>query len=130
MSTFLFIVLAIIALSSFARGYLFGFKERYKKWHERLFKITARPSSWGMSRQTNHDRYVLAHWAQLVAVTMFLVISLLCLDSITIPLWAYFLILATTATLPDIIGWLYGKVRCDKVVHKKCMECGVDIPML
>ncbi|MBQ5945613.1 hypothetical protein IJL65_04480 [bacterium] len=130
MNTILFIMLAVIAISSYAAGYLFSFKERYKEWHEKLFKNDAKPVQWCLSRMINHNRYTFSNWVQLASVAMFLVISLLCLEDITIPLWLYFITLAATATLPEMIGWYCGKRGCDKRVRKECTKCGIDIPVL
>ena len=130
MNTILFIMLAVIALSSYASGYLLSFKEKYKEWHTKLFKNDVKPVQWCLSRMINHNRYTFSNWVQLASIAMFLVISLLCLEDITIPLWLYIVILATTSILPEIIGWYCGKYGCDKRVRKECTKCGVDIPAI
>ena len=128
MNTLLFIILALIALSSYACGHLFSFKERYKEWYEKLFKEDGKPSQWSFSRQTNHNRYILSQRAQLYLVVAFVVISLLCLGDITISLGTYFITLAVTVVAPEILGAYFGKHMCNKVVRKECKRYKIDIP--
>jgi len=130
MNTLLFIVLALIALSSYASGYFFSFKERYKEWYEKLFKENEKPSQWRFSRQTNHDRYILSQKAQLYLVIAFVVISLLCLEYITISFGTYFITFAVAVVVPEILGAYFGKHICNRMVYKECERYKIDIPAL
>ena len=130
MNPLLFTVLALIAVSSCISGYLFSFKERYKEWYKKLFKDGVKPVQWSLSRQTNHDRYKLSHFVQLTTVVVFLAISMLCVESMTISLWLYFIVLSVTAVVPEILGGYCGNRRCDKKVRQECRKHGIDIPTL
>lgn len=130
MNPILFILLALIALSSYACGYLFSFKERYKEWYPKLFQNGAKPIQWCLSRQTNHDRYKLSHRVQLTVIIVFLVASMLCLEDMTIGLWLYIIILAAVAVAPEILGGYCGKRGCDRRVRQECFKHGMNIPEL
>ena len=130
MNLLLLFMLALIALSSYACGHIFSFKERYKEWYPKLFQNGVKPAQWNLSRQTNHDRYKLIHRVQLAVIIVFLVTSLLCLESITISLGRYFITLAVAALLPEILGIHFGKLQCDKNVRMECERCKIDIPEL
>ena len=130
MNLLLLFILALIALSSYACGYSFSFKERYKKWYSKLFQNGAKPTNWNLSRQTNHDRHKLIRRIRLAVIIVFLITSLLCLESMTISLWLYLIILAVVALLPEILGAYCGKHRCDKKVDRECKRCNIDIPEL
>ncbi len=130
MNTLLFILLALIALSSYACGHLFSFKERYKKWYEKLFNEDGKPSNWGFSRQTNHDRCALSEQTQLCFVIMFVVVSFLSLEDLTISLGVYVITLVMAIVVPVILGLHYGKRVCDKVIRKECKTCKISIPEL
>jgi hypothetical protein len=130
MNPILFVLLALVALSSYAYGHLLSFKERYKEWHKKLFKNGVKPVQWSLSRQTNRDRYKLSRRILLTMVTVFLVVTMLCLEDMTIPLWLYIIILAIAAVAPEILGSYYGKRCCDKRVSKQCTKHGMDIPEL
>lgn len=130
MNQLLFVVLGLIAVSSYVSGYLLSFKKRYKKWQKNLFKSRSKPIRWGISRQTNHNRYELVHYVQLVMVAAFLIISMLCAEDITIPLWLYTVILVAAVLFTEILGVFCGKRGCDKKVRQECKKCGIDIPVL
>jgi hypothetical protein len=99
MNTLLFILLAVIALSSYACGY----------WYEKLFKDDGKPSKWRFPRLTNDDRYSLSERTQLCLVIIFVVVSLLSLGDITISLGTYIIILVMAAVVPVILGSYCGK---------------------
>ena len=128
MNTLLFILLVFIALSSYACGHLFSFKERYKEWYKKLFKENGKPSNWRFSRQTNHDRYTWSERAQRCFVMVFVIVSLLCLRDITISLATYFITLTVAVVAPEILGTYLGKRICNKVVRKECKRYKIDIP--
>lgn len=130
MNLLLYFILALIAISSYACGHTFSFKERYKEWYPKLFQNGAKPVQWNLSRQTNHDRYKLSHGIQLAMVAAFLIISMLCLKDITISLWLYIIILAVVALAPEILGAYCGQLQCDKKVRTECERCKIDIPEL
>ena len=130
MNALLFILLALIALSSYACGHLFSFKERYKEWYEKLFKEDGKPSSWRFSRQTNHNRYTLSQRAQRCLAIVFVTVSLLSLEDITISLGAYIIIFTMAVAVPEILGSYCGKPVCDKAVRRECERCKISIPEL
>lgn len=135
MNTLLFILLVLIAISSYAEGFLFSFKERYKEeWLPKLFKDGVKPALWGLSRQVNHDKYELSRQVRLYTVITFLIISILCVilhaEIVTINLWEYLIVLVATALLPGVFGYYCGKPYCDKKVRKECTKHGIDIPEL
>jgi len=130
MNLLLLFILALIALSSYDRGHSFSFKKRYKEWYSKLFQNGAKPSNWNLSRQTNHDKHKLIKRIRLAVIIVFLVASLLYLESITVSLKHYLIILAAVAILPEILGAYCGKYRCDKKVRMECKRCNIDVPEL
>ena len=130
MNTLLFILLALIALSSYACGHIFSFKERYKEWYKKLFEENGKPSNWRFSRQTNHDRYTLSQRIQLCLVIVFVVVSLLSLEDITISFGAYFITLAVAVAVPEILGSYCGERACNTAIRKECERCKISIPEL
>lgn len=129
MNKILFVLLALIAISSFVCGYLFSFKERYKKWYPKLFH-EEKPLHWNLSRKKNHDRYKLSRKVQLAVIILFLITSMLCLKDITIGLWLFLIILAVSAIAPEILGDYCGKYGCDRRVRQECTKHGMSVPEL
>ena len=131
MNLLLLFILALIALSSYACGHFFSFKERYKEWYSKLFQNGAKPANWNLSRQTNHDRYKLVQRVRLTAIFAFLVALLLCIESMsTISLGLYFVALVVATLLPKRLGRYCGKPICDKKVNRECKRCNIDVPEL
>jgi hypothetical protein len=117
MNPVLLILLALIALSSYAYGYILSFKERCEL-YPKLFANGVKPVWWN---RTNHDMCKLSLQVQLAVIIVFLIASMLCLEDMAIPLWLYIITLAVVAVAPEILGSCCGKRGCDRrarIMHK------------
>lgn len=106
------IVLYLIFL--FTASSFFGFKEEYKRCHNKLFRQNGfgRPSEWKLSRQKNHDIFNVFKWLTILAILSTFILSngsafpLICMG------------IASVIILP--LGIMYGKYRCKDSVKKQC----------
>lgn len=120
-----FIVSVILEWTAcFALGASFKFKEEYKKYHTKLFDTnnSVRPFDWTISRQRNHDRYVLFKWLSVIFILIAVTIG--CnLDNLVI---VFMLTLALPPLIPFLLGKLAGKNLCKKSVEKECERFGME----
>ena len=114
MNPVLFILLALIALSSYAHGYILSFEERCEL-YPKPFANDVKPVWWN---RTNHDMCKLSQQAQLSVIIVFLITSMLYLEDMIIPLWLYIITLAVVAVAPEILGSCCGKRGCDRMTQK------------
>ena len=113
-------LLALIALSSYACGYYFSFKERYKQWYNKLFTCRMRPTLWPISRMKNHNRYITSCRTLLITLVILLAIAILNIEEIVVPLWTAFLYLMSMLLIPYFVGKHLGKQICDKKIIREC----------
>ena len=110
--------------SCFAFGASLGFKEEYKKYHIKLFDTnnSIRPFDWTISRQRNHDRYILFKW--LSVIFLLIAVTIGCnLDNIVI---ALMLTLALPPLIPFPLGTSVGKYLSKKSVERECLKFGME----
>ena len=121
-----FVALIVLALGCCDLVYIYSLKERYKKWYQKLFQKNEKPTNWGLSRITNHNRYVKSCKTLFIALGIFLVASILSWEEIAMNLMGYVVTFIVIIALSCVIGWIIGRSACDKEVLEQCDKCGVD----
>ena len=106
------IVLELIFL--FVASSSFGFKEEYKRHHNKLFRENCfgKPAGWKLSRQKNHDIFNVFKWLTVLAILLTVILSY----GSVFPLICIGISLVTILPL----GIMYGKYRCKNSVKKLC----------
>ncbi len=123
MFTFFVIASILMWIFEFATRISFCFKQEYKKYYSKLFEDGGihRPYNWGISRQKNHDVYVVFKWFTII----FIIITILFGFSVCdIPSLIAIIAIPLLIVLP--VGEIIGKDLCRISVKKQCKK--FDIP--
>jgi len=111
-------------IAAFVVSATFKFKEEYKKYHDRIFESNnvTRPLNWGISRQKNHDRFVV--FRCLAVILLLLAVAFgSCIDNLVV---LFVLTFAIPILLPLPLGASFGKYLCRRAVKKECKKFGIN----
>ena len=126
MKILFFMALVVLALSCCDFAYICSLRKEYRKWRLKLFKEREKPSNWALSRGINYKRYIKSRKTMCVTSSIFVVISILCVENISAHLMSYTIPFLVAIALSCVIGLILGRNVCDKEVLKECNKCGID----